>query len=311
MPIRQPRLSTVTVQKKQFAQRLFTWYTKHARDLPWRRTHEPYRILLSEMMLQQTQVDRVIEYYTAWLKKFPNVKALAAAPVGEVIAAWQGLGYNRRALYLHRIAKTVVSEHGGKFPRTHEGLLALPGIGPYTAGAMMSFAFRENAPILDTNVKRVLGRIFLGYKRLARSREDELWKLAGAVLPSADVYYFNQALMDFGSLVCVQRKPKCSECPFQNMCKSYPKILDAPREELRLPKVKETLYFGQPRRIWRGKILNYLHSVDTVTGATPLQIGRAIQPDFSTSRLAWLRSVIQTLEHDTLVVYKKKKIYLP
>lgn len=298
-------------RKKRFYEKLLTWYKKNSRDLPWRKTHDPYKILVSELMLQQTQVDRVIEKYKQWITVFPNVYVLSRMSSRRVIAEWQGLGYNRRALYLHRIAKKVVNEHSGKFPRTLEELVELPGIGQYTAGAIMSFAYNENTPILDTNVKRVLGRIFFGYKVLQKSTESELWELARTLTPKKDSYNYHQALMDFGSLVCTSKKPACRTCPLQRQCLSYPDILSASAEDLRYqPQAKETLYFGQPRRIWRGKILKYLHDVDS-SGATYSQIGKAIQEDFSILRLQWLKDVVQTLEKDELVKLKKKRVYLP
>ncbi|HLD21539.1 MAG TPA: A/G-specific adenine glycosylase, partial [Patescibacteria group bacterium] len=249
-----PHLST-SQKRIFFSQALLYWYNVHARDLPWRQTHDPYHILVSELMLQQTQVDRVLLKYTQWFTQFPTIETLAHSQARTVIAAWQGLGYNRRALYLHRIAQAVVQTYNGRFPQTKETLLPLPGIGPYTTGAIMSFAFCADEPIVDTNVKRVVGRVFIGYKKLPQVKELQLWELVKLLLPKkGKTYYFNQALMDFGSLVCTRAQPKCSACPLQNICKSYPAIQTAKKEDLRLPTVKETLYFKKPRRIWRGKI---------------------------------------------------------
>lgn len=296
------------LKKKRFQEVLQRWYRQHARDLPWRQTSDPYAILVSEIMLQQTQVDRVIEKYHEWLRLFPTVEQLANAPQKTVIAAWQGLGYNRRALYLQKAAQMIVQEMNGDFPSTAEELQKLPGVGPYTAGAVASFAFHQETPILDTNVKRVIGRIFLGYKQLAKTTDTNLWELSHALLPRKKaVYTFNQALMDFGAMVCTQKKPKCSVCPFQKICASYPAIQNAKPTELQLPKVQEALYFGQPRRIWRGKILRYLHTRPH-TKATVTQIGKAIQEDFSADRLPWLHSVIQTLEKDGIVKQKNQSV---
>lgn len=298
-------------RRKRFQEKLLQWYAQHSRELPWRNTRNPYHILVSEMMLQQTQVDRVIPKYHAWLERFPDLETLARAKPKTVIAQWQGLGYNRRALYLHRIARVVTTELDGEFPQTNEELQQLPGIGPYTAGAVMSFAFGAQEPILDTNVKRVLGRVFLGFKKLRKSTEAQLWELSQHVTPDSNAtYYFNQAVMDFGALTCTQRKPNCSTCPFQRMCTSYPEIQEAKPAELRLPQVQETLYFGKPRRIWRGKIVKHLHTLDD-SGCTFAELGPAIQDDFAKDRLSWLKEVVATLEKDGLVAVSGKKVTLP
>jgi A/G-specific adenine glycosylase len=296
-----------------FQQRLLRWYYKSQRDLPWRLTHDPYAIAVSEMMLQQTQVDRVIPKFLAWMEQFPDVQTLAAARTADIIASWQGLGYNRRALYLQRIARAVVREHDGEFPRTVEGLRSLPGIGPYTAGAIMSFAFKQSEPIVDTNVQRVIGRIFIGYKKLLTATPESLWELARTLIPkNSKAYFFNQGLMDFGSLVCTARKPDCEHCPMQSICKSYPSILQAKPEELRVKKVaNERQYFGQPQRIWRGKILRYLHTPAAANGATLNAIGKAIQSDFDATRLPWLTEVVTALESEGFVRRANRKVYLP
>lgn len=287
--------------RQSYQRKLRAWYKEHARDLPWRQTSDPYRILVSELMLQQTQVDRVKEKYAQWMKRFPTIGHVARAQQKTIVRYWQGLGYNRRALYLHRIAKIITSEYGGRFPDTKDELLALPGIGPYTAGAILSFAFHKNEPIVDTNVKRVLGRHFIGYKELPELSEEEYWDLSTAVTPKrGDTYSFNQALMDFGSLTCTLRKPNCGECPFQNTCASYPEIQNAKPSELRYQKkANERLYHGKPQRIWRGAMLQHLHEA----GGSELlvNIGPAIQDDFEIKRLAWLYRVASALQDDGFV----------
>ncbi len=299
-------------QRSRFRRKLLAWYKTSQRILPWRQTHDPYAIVVSELMLQQTQVERVIEKYQAWMKRFPTVRSLAGAPRADVIAQWQGLGYNRRALYLHRIAKTIVSDFGCVFPQTVDELVQLPGIGRYTAAAVVSFAYSAHEPIVETNVKRVVGRIFLGYKALLHAPEERLWRVAHELLPrDRRSYHFNQALMDFGALVCTAKRPRCEICPMQSICASYPDILRARPEQLRVKKpVYEKQYFGHPRRIWRGKILAYLHSPNAKHGATESAIGKAIQNDFSAQRLPWLRSVIFTLVSDGFVQYKGKRVVL-
>jgi A/G-specific adenine glycosylase len=209
--------------RRQFQQRLLRWYARNRRDLPWRKTSDPYKILVSEVMLQQTQVDRVIPKYKEFLRKYPSIEELAGASVRDVEATWRPLGYNIRPVRLHVIAKDTVRRRGGRLPDSLEELQSLKGIGRYTAGAVMSFAFRKDAPILDTNVRRVLSRVFLGPGDPKRSRATKrLWDLSAALIPKGRGYDFNQALMDFGALVCTARLPACATCPMQRLCESYP-----------------------------------------------------------------------------------------
>lgn len=206
--------------RRAFRRRLLSWYARCGRDLPWRRTRDPYRVLVSEIMLQQTQVSRVIPKYREWLRRYPSLDALAAASAREVREAWYPLGYNIRPLRLRAIAGTVVRRHGGRLPRDRDGLLALKGIGAYTAGAVLSFAFGEHAAILDTNVRRVLRRVWVGGDQPVRDRA--LWDLAEQLLPQGRAYDFNQALMDLGATICTARRPRCNACPLAKICASYP-----------------------------------------------------------------------------------------
>jgi A/G-specific adenine glycosylase len=208
--------------RRRFRQRLLTWYRRHGRDLPWRKTDDPYHILVSEIMLQQTQVDRVLPKYAEWLEKFPSLHALAAAPEGDVTHTWRPLGYNIRPKRLQSIAREAVARYEGKLPADEETLLSFKGIGQYTAGAIRSFAFRERAAILDTNVARVLFRVFIGKgDPKSHAMTKHLWSVSAAVLPR-DVFDFNQALMDFGAMVCSARNPKCLVCPMSKGCRSFP-----------------------------------------------------------------------------------------
>lgn len=207
-----------------FASTLLYWFRRHGRDLPWRRTRNPYKILVSEIMLQQTQVERVKEFYHRFLERFPTVRKLATATEDDVIEAWKGLGYYNRARNLYKTAKTVVEKYNGEFPDSVEELSDLPGIGRYTAGAIMSFAFLKHAPILDTNVKRVLGRVFV--KRVHSSpakQERRLWKLAEIIISPTTVWEINQAMMDFGATICSAKNPKCPICPMCSFCIEYEK----------------------------------------------------------------------------------------
>ncbi len=172
-------------------------------------------------MLQQTQVDRVTPKYHEWLDRYPTFQALAEAPLPDVRKAWYPLGYNVRPLRLHSIARETVARYGGQLPSDHDELLSFKGIGRYTAGAVRSFAFRQDAPILDTNVMRVLHRVFVGTGDPKRMK-PRLWALSEALIPRGRGYDFNQALMDFGAMVCTARDPFCLLCPMQHFCKSYP-----------------------------------------------------------------------------------------
>ena len=208
-------------KKRRFQNRLLKWYQENGRDLPWRRTANPYKILVSEVMLQQTQVDRVIPKYHEFLEKYPTLNDLAAAEPEEVRKTWFPLGYNIRPYRLHSIACEAVERYGGHIPKKRDDLLSLKGIGRYTAGAVQSFAFNKDAPILDTNVMRVLHRIFLGEGDPKRQKTT-LWALAEETIPRGKGYDFNQALMDFGAMVCTARKPSCLFCPMREFCKAFP-----------------------------------------------------------------------------------------
>jgi A/G-specific adenine glycosylase len=216
-----PLALPAAADRRRFRQRLLAWYGRHGRELPWRETRDPYHILVSEIMLQQTQVDRVLPKYVEWLSKYPSFDALAAAPEADVTATWYPLGYNIRPKRLQSIAREAVSRYGGQLPADEETLRTFKGIGPYTAGAIRSFAFRQRAAILDTNVARVLFRVFVGRgdpKRHAMTRH--LWRVSETLVPARRVFDFNQALMDLGAIVCVARNPKCPICPMVKNCRT-------------------------------------------------------------------------------------------
>jgi A/G-specific adenine glycosylase len=207
--------------RQSFRRRLLKWYRRHGRDLPWRKTSDPYHILVSEIMLQQTQVDRVRIKYEEWLVKYPTLTALAAAPEDEVKRTWYPLGYNVRPSRLQAIARESVARYGGHLPSDEETLLSFKGIGAYTAGAIRSFAFRERAAILDTNVARVLFRVFVGRgEPKAHAMIRHLWAISEALVPVRHAFDFNQALMDLGAMICVARNPRCLVCPMARTCRS-------------------------------------------------------------------------------------------
>jgi A/G-specific adenine glycosylase len=211
--------------RQQFRRRLLAWYKLNGRDLPWRHTNDPYHILVSEVMLQQTQVDRVLPKYHEWLQKYPSFEALASAREKDVTTTWRPLGYNIRPRRLHAIARESVARYGGQLPSDENTLLSFKGIGAYTAGAIRSFAFGQRAAILDTNVARVLFRIFIAKgDAKAHAMKRQLWTLSETLVPRKNVFDFNQALMDFGATICVARKPKCSACPMNAFCRSFPTL---------------------------------------------------------------------------------------
>src|ERR1700733_812222 len=200
-------------EPKKFRRRLLAWYDQHQRELPWRASRDPYRVWLSEIMLQQTRVAAVIEHYQEFLRRFPTIKKLAAAREATVLAAWSGLGYYRRARMLHAAAKVVVREYGGKFPTTAEGWQALPGVGRYTAAAIASIAFDEPVAVVDGNVERVLQRV-----SGMRLTGEELWQVANELLDAKRPGDFNQAMMELGAVVCTPRAPACLTCPVVELC---------------------------------------------------------------------------------------------
>jgi A/G-specific adenine glycosylase len=213
--------------RREFSRRLRRWYARNARDLPWRRTRDPYEVLVSELMLQQTQVARVVTRYGEFLERFPTLHDVARATPGRVMEAWEGLGYYARARNLHTLARRVVREeahvYGGALPDEPAALRRLPGVGPYTAGAVASFAYERRAALVDTNVARVLSRCFAPQLRPKRARDlTQLWRIAEAVLPRSGraVWTHNQALMELGALVCTARVKRCSICPVFGLCRS-------------------------------------------------------------------------------------------
>ena len=222
------RTSTPRVRKparaQAFTRKLLAWWARAARDLPWRKTRDPYRVLVSEFMLQQTQVSRVAEYYPRFLERFPDLGTLARAPARAVREAWDGLGYYARARNLHSLAKSVAGDGVPTLPDDPAELMKLPGIGPYTAGAVASFAYEKPVPAVDTNVARVITRVFLGNsrQRLSGNRQRIIWSLAASLVPKNGkrAWKFNQAIMELGALICMARKPRCPECPVRMTCKT-------------------------------------------------------------------------------------------
>jgi A/G-specific adenine glycosylase len=209
-----------TTQRQRFKRRLVAWFRQHGRDLPWRQTRDPYQVLVSEVMLQQTQVIRVEGYWHRFLKRFPTLQDLAAARPSRVREAWSGLGYYRRAANLHALARTVVTDHAGTLPQDAAALRALPGVGRYTAGAVASFAYEAAEPAVDTNVARVLRRVFHPDLPRGAAGERILWETAKSLVPrrGAAAWATNQALMELGALICTARIARCEVCPVRSAC---------------------------------------------------------------------------------------------
>ncbi len=215
--MREPDLET----ERRLREQLLAWFDLHARDLPWRRTRDPYGVYLSEIMLQQTRVDTVIPYFERFLARFPSIGDLARAPIDEVLSLWSGLGYYRRARSLHLAAREVVARYEGRFPSDREGLMGLPGIGAYTAGAIASIAFEREEPLVDGNVARVLSRIFAIEAQLGtKESEGALWSLATRLVRGPRPGDFNQSLMELGATVCTPLDPACEACPMRDDCRA-------------------------------------------------------------------------------------------
>jgi A/G-specific adenine glycosylase len=265
------------------ADAILAWYAAVRRDLPWRRTSDPYRILVSEVMLQQTQVARVVPYYDAWLERFPSERALAAAPAADVLRQWSGLGYNRRALALQAAAAVVACDG---WPRTVEGLLGLPGVGPYTAAAVASFAFGVQAAAVDTNVRRVIERL-----DRRRRRPPELARRAQSIVPAGRAADWNQALMELGATVCTARAPACDACPAAS-CRSHGQPALAPTARRGAERVR----FEETDRYVRGRVVAALVAdVALAEGFEPERLERALTG----------------LERDGLVVREGDQVRLP
>jgi len=292
---------------------ILTWYRGHGRDLPWRRTRDPYAILVSEVMLQQTQVDRVAPKYLAFMERFPDFKTLAKAPFASVLREWSGLGYNGRARRLWECAKGVVREHRGRLPNDYARLNALPGIGPYTAGALAAIVFGERAATVDTNIRRVLGRALDGKNTIDDQRA---WELAEAALPSGPSAEWNQALMDVGARFCRPR-PKCEECPAQPVCLVGQKPADVRDAFIKRSRSKKstsaaaasTRYHGSSR-FYRGKVVKALTGAKRVSF---LELGEQVKDGFGVSDLPWLSELLAGLARDGLIKLdlKRKTASLP
>jgi A/G-specific adenine glycosylase len=282
---------------------LLAWWDAGHRDLPWRRTADPYAILVSEAMLQQTQVERVIPKYLEFMRCFPTVSALASASTAAVIRAWAGLGYNRRAVNLHRLARAVMDEYGGVLPADVAALQRLPGVGPYTARAVSSIAFGLSVAAVDTNVRRVLARLCYGADAVLSPTEAQ--RVADGLLVAERPGAWNQALMELGALVCTAASPRCGACPVREHCAAEPRIRFV-REagvRYRAPRQKPQGVYGGSARFWRGRIIDVLRAHPD-GGVALLDLGRMLRLDFSADDLSWLQGLLTGLVRDGLITWQ-------
>lgn len=323
-------------------QKLFGWWQKEGRVLPWREKlqaktvapelspelsfrenafqtyfasslqRDPYKVVVAELMLQQTQVDRVLPKYRAWMDQWPQIEDLAQATLAEVLIFWQGLGYNRRARFLWLMAKEIVENRGGIWPTTEIELRALPGIGKYTARAVQSFALGQQVGVVDTNVKRILQRVFdfdanFDTKEKAKS-ELEYFTLADQILPLNQADPWNQALMDFGALICTARAPKCEVCPINNLChanliaqkngyKNFAEYIDKNSSINKKSNVKKSPKFTDTNRFFRGRIMDVLRN-----GPQELQhLAERLQKDYGLTDTERFQKLIDSLKKEGLI----------
>ena len=291
------RLATATADFPilDMRQRLLDWYEVNRRDLPWRGKTDPYAILVSEVMLQQTGVNRVVQAYERFLTQFPTFQRLAGAPRLEVLRAWAGLGYNRRAVHLHQCAQIVVREHDGRLPDDPVALRRIPGIGPYTVAAILSFAFHRDVPTIDTNVRRVIGRIAFGRPVADRDLRDA----AGLLFPPGRSSDWNQALMDFGSSLCTASNPRCRSCPMLDLCAAA--LHGAQVEARPAKKVAERPepYLGS-RRFYRGKIVAQLRNLAPGVALSAEELLCELKANWTAEDIHWVEQLAEALADEGL-----------
>ncbi|MCS6939642.1 MAG: A/G-specific adenine glycosylase [Roseiflexus sp.] len=290
------------------------WFSNAARDLPWRRVRDPYRILVAEVMLQQTQVDRVLPKYEAFLERFPTIQALAEASTADVIRMWTGLGYNRRAVNLQRAAREIIERYGGIFPQDVGILVTLPGIGPYTAGAVACFAFEQDVAFMDTNIRRVMRRVFTDPTEAVTERA--LLELARAALPVGRSWAWNQALMELGSLICTADAPACWRCPLRDLCRDYAArrasdehLAPTPARK-RIAERRERPFIGS-NRYFRGRIIEALRALPPGATLALNDLGPQVRAEYTPNDETWLTALIRGLERDGLVVWNDAGVRLP
>lgn len=287
-----------------FQRSLLAWYARCGRaDLPWRKQRSPYRTLVSEFMLQQTQVERVVTHFEAFVARFPDFSSLAAAAAADVVRAWKGLGYNARAVRLKGVADAVVTQYGGSMPRETLALRSLPGIGAYTAAAVRAFAFGiDDAPV-DTNVRRVMHRIHFGVEFPPLVAPSELETLAHSSVPRGKAHDWNSALMDLGATICTARTPQCGRCPLRRTCAAAPidaDVLEERRTVSRGPS-RPLVRFEATTRYARGRIVDRLRELPPGSRISLLDLHRCLAPVLPGRSARDVRALVTALERDGLV----------
>jgi A/G-specific adenine glycosylase len=299
-------LTDVLARRARVNAALLAWYERSGREgLPWRRRRDPYLTLVSEFMLQQTQVERAIGPFERFVAAWPALPALAAAQRADVVRAWRGLGYNSRAVRLHALAQAVVNGHGGALPREEAALRALPGIGPYTARAIRAFGFDCDEAAVDTNVRRVIHRVYLGIESPPRASERELERAAQAALAPGRGHDWNGALMDLGATICTARAPKCLVCPLREDCAAAPidaaALAELARRHARRRPPGERVPFEQTRRYARGRVIDRLRALPAHGAISLLALGPEL-PELAGRPPGELLGIIDDLVRDGLVV---------
>lgn len=291
-------------------EKLLSWYKTHGRKLPWRETDDPYKILVSEIMLQQTQVSRVIDKYDSFIHNFPDIYSLAKASAGKIIREWSGMGYNKRAVNLHKTANIIVQNHNGEVPKSLDTLVSFPGIGRYTASAIANFAFQLKVPVVDINIKRVIGRVDQG----SCFDTDKLaWEAALKYLPEkTKASDWHQALMDLGATVCTARKPSCEICPLVLNCSASIRFIFGnvvTKINTTSPQKANPAFVGS-NRYYRGKIIEELRS--RINPIKFDELGPLIKQDYSPNiDKIWLENLINRLVKDGLIEKEKGMVSLP
>jgi A/G-specific adenine glycosylase len=281
-----------TIGNKAFITKsLLQWYSRNARPLPWRKTRNPYRILISEIMLQQTQVSRVLQMYPKFIKRFPNFQILARAGTGDVIRAWAGMGYNNRAVHLHQAAIRVIQDYGGRLPADIVLLRQLPGIGQYTAHAVACFSFGQHTAVVDTNVRRILARLF---PKMACSQNE--WELAESVLPKRNAYEWNQALMELGSVFCTAANPGCAGCPLKRYCPSAFQVQSRPR--INKSRNERAII---PNRIYRGRVVALVRMFSRRRRMESYRLLKVLRPGDAKRNQKWFSLLLTGLQRDGLI----------
>lgn len=294
---------------------LLEWYAEHGRThLPWRVVRDPYFTLVSEFMLQQTQVDRVVPKFEAFIERFPSIAALAQAGRADVLRLWQGLGYNSRAVRLHDAARAVVAQHGGVMPQDTAALRALPGVGPYTAAAIRAFGFDiDDAPV-DTNIRRIAHRVTLGIEYPPRASASDLDRTARELAPAGAAHDWNSAMMDLGATLCTARTPKCPICPLRAQCAAAPidaAALDAARRRhAKKPSPQNAIPFERTTRFARGRIIDCLRGLPAGQRISLLDLHESLQPALPERTLEEVRALVAVLERDGLVACEAERIAL-